>query len=481
MEPYGNEAKNGSGSRAKVNESVPGAGSNVESYNPPELIDDSSGSGGKYRDYGSGRGPFRAAMNVEPFREPYALDNYAGGYSAKLGRTGGSMSKPISPLMTDSFAKSSPVIRKSVEAGVKSTEQTRVTVAAAKAKSSANLKKLEKGYFVHSNVVKILPEHGYSPEMIAKVWTVLEDAVKAEGGELESTAKKNRRRGNLITPDFDACRFELQVLMLEMDDVKQLAVEMMKRSISHTGQTAFIVLHQRVAWTLREEGLSKQFATGQEIFRPTKDIQAEMDRENRTEDMSLSDDSDDLCMPTGTGQSSTGFRLDKHESKDLLKCWATMYANGSCPGITKMVARAAERECNAKIIGGNNDLMKHVIKSMALGTNTKTRNQQIILCSTSTVSKVLPFMEKSLLDSKLVDSLADNLVYFGMVEHLRCKGIQDAVIRCLQKIASATDLETLMSKKARDLFNRIVAKKGPVGNTDAHEKLARLCSAMNAS
>merc|ERR1719336_47914 len=109
----------------------------------------------------------------------------------------------------------------------------------------------------------------------------------------------------------------------------------------------------------------------------------------------------------------------------------------------------------------------------------KTRNQQIILCTTSTVSKAIPFMDKSLLNSELVDSLADNLVYFGMAEHLRCKGIQDAVIRCLQKLASATDLETLMSKKARDVFNRIVTKKALVGNADAHEKLARLCSAMN--
>lgn len=478
MEPYGNEAKNGSGSRADVNESVPGASSNVETYTPPKLENDSS-------DRGSGRGPFRAAamMHGNAFsRDSYALDNYAGGLSAKLGRTGGSKSKPISvstPLMADAFVKSSPVIRKSVEAGVKYTEQTRVTVAAAPAKPAANLKKLEEGYFVLSNVVKILPEHGCSPETIAKVWTVLEEAVKAEGGELESTYKKNRRRGNLITSDFDACSFDLQVLMLEKGDVKQLAVEM-KRSISYTGRIAFIVLHQKVAWDLRQAGLSKQFANGQEIFRPTKDIQAEMDRENRTEDMSLSDDSDDLCMPTGTGQSSTGFRLDKHESKDLLKCWTTMYANGSCPGITKMVARASERECNAQIIGGNNDLMKHVIKSMRSG-GPKTRNQQIILCTTSTVSKAIPFMDKSLLNSELVDSLADNLVYFGMAEHLRCKGIQDAVIRCLQKLASATDLETLMSKKARDVFNRIVTKKALVGNADAHEKLARLCSAMNAS
>lgn len=472
-----------------------------EEYKPIARGSDESG-----RRRGTQRAAFRASGASPAFgvsSSPLDVFSSAGTSTKGLSGTSGASQKATFAKELGNGGMGLPSNNYVLEAGVRTGAPrptfppSLITVAQIARVIHKALKELDM-YYYRSNVVCISPAHGTGAETVRRVLTSCTKSIAAEGGFADINKDRLRMTGNL-TYGFDTCHFQLQMSTVKgTDSKKQLAVEL--RPTTRNGRIAFSILLQKVAWDLNQAGLAEFLADGREILKPAKDVIEEMEAQN-VADMSVSEDEDDdLCMPSMIGsRPKTGIQLDRKNSKDLVDCWATMLEHRSCPDVLKIIARCAERDSNAQIIGENESLMKQIVtmiktKSQASSRDQKkrqnkpdlktkdnhpSRDQQVIHCAISIVSKALPHVPESLMDSDIVEALADNLLYFGIGKtSLRCVEIQDAVIRTLSILAKNSNLEKLVSSKSRDMFKKIFEQKGKIGNEESKRTFTNLCSMM---
>jgi len=379
--------------------------------------------------------------------------------------------------------------------GFPTTKEPKPTVAAMPHETIATIPKDLLGEYYRPNVILIRPELGTSPDTAMKVFERCQRSVKAlERGFATVEHSRYRLRGN-VEFGYEATKFELQVLRVEINETKQLAVDL--KHITHTGRTAFEMLLQRISWDLSQDNLAHMMADGTDILRPMSDILAQLERERMEED-GYSDTDDELLAPPSmlglstvvtnrhTGRrKSNGIRLDNDESNELVKIWGNMLLSRERHAILKTIAHCSENEKNAEVLGTSTDLMKQIIEVLKSVGHHGEKDQQSVLCAMAIISNVMMVKAAAefLIKTKIMEVLVDNLYYFSGIatktSHARSTSIQDAAVESLEMLVQHQDgRDFVVTPDTRAKLEKVLLNLRKIRSHKSQEGLKRVCNAL---
>jgi len=411
--------------------------------------------------------------------------------------SGSSYAEPPAKPVTDSHqgaGEAGPFGTRSMERSAGGGLPTPAATAAASKhpKVSTDPKGLS-GEYDKSKSVLINKDRGTTGEMALKVLTRCTESVRAsDDGSALVDSEKYRLKGN-VSFGLEATPFELQVLAVEMNGVKQLVVEM--KHTARNGADAFRMILQRIAWDLHQDRLAESWADGTDIIRPARDILAERKRLGLEAD-DIDDDS--LAPPSMLGLSpyvtnrrsprkkSSGIRLDRDKNNDLINLWGNMMQSSrERSALLKTIAMCSENEKNATVLAASQDLLQQIIWVLKSEGQHGERDQQSVHCAMIIIENViaLKIAAEFLIKTKIVEALVDNLYYFAGIRtkraHMRSGSIQDAAVASLATLAAQGDFvvgDTTKAKLRTLMEHKNIMK---IRNPETKDNLVQVCRALN--
>jgi len=357
------------------------------------------------------------------------------------------------------------------------------------------------------NVVFICVKHGHDEQTAELIFNYCREAaisMPRTCPEVVSThasayKSKYRLRGNCTTVDHDSVEFGLEVIQLEIDDQKQLAVVFQR--LKPSGRIAFQVFLDAMSKQLFRENYATHMGDGSNIIDPEVSRDSIFLDESAKEvsddwDTTMSD-GDDIPPPPsmlGLGRYVTGrrtprrprsgIRLDKNEnSQELVKFWRTMLSSRTCPDTLKTIAKCAEAENNAKVIGERRELLEEIVKILGSKSRTGERDLQLVHCALTIVNKVIMYAAEYLLQVKIFEILVDNLAYFAGTRskkpYVRSGSIQDSAIDSLRELTTRSGLkEFAVPDGTKQKLQAVLQQKRNIFNTKSAEALEEVCSSL---